>query len=318
MACLLRRAFHRAHLKELMSLFGIGRNPRRVASDNGVSRRSIRPAVGMCALMAAAFVHSIPAQAQATRVGLFALTDNNKLDYYSFKLRDRATRNRTLSVDRSKRIKGVPSGESLVGIDFRPANSQLYAISDGNVLYTIDLRTAVATRVSALTATLAGTNFGVDFNPVPDRLRVVSDAEQNLRINVDTGAVLSDTALAFAPTSANAGVNPNVTASAYTNSFAGATTTTLYGIDTNLNALVLQNPPNAGTLNTVGLLGFDVADVAGFDISSSNTLAFASLIPQGSSRANLYSIDLASGLSTFIGRFGSRGVVRDIALLPGQ
>ena len=37
---------------------------------------------------------------------------------------------------------------------------------------------------------------------------------------------------------ANATANPNVVGSAYTNNFAGATTTTLYGIDSNLDALV--------------------------------------------------------------------------------
>lgn len=302
-----------------MSMFGRIRNSRRAASKVETPARRMVAAVGMCALMAAAaIVPSMPARAQATRASLYALTDNNKLDFYEFKLRNRATRNRTLSVDRSRRITGLQSGESLVGIDFRPANGLLYGLSSASRLYTIDLRTAVATPVSALSVALSGTNFGIDFNPVPDRLRVDSDADQNLRINVDTGLVTNDTALAFATTSPSANINPTVTAVGYTNSVAGATTTTLYGIDVSLNALVIQNPPNAGTLNTVGSLGFDVADIAGFDISASNVFAFASLVPTGSSRASLYQIDLASGLASFIGRFGSRSLVLDIALVPGQ
>ena len=55
-----------------------------------------------------------------------------------------------------------------------------------------------------------------------------------------------------------AGCSPNVTASAYTNNFAGATTTTLYGIDTNLDILVTQGN-NTGTLGTIGPLGVNVS-----------------------------------------------------------
>jgi hypothetical protein len=54
--------------------------------------------------------------------------------------------------------------------------------------------------------------------------------------------------------------------SAYTNNFAGASVTTLYGIDSNLDILATQNPPNAGLLNTVGPLGFNASDLVGFDI----------------------------------------------------
>ncbi len=302
-----------------MSMFRRIRSSRRAASKVRTPARRMAPAVGMCALMAAAaIVPSMPARAQTTGVSFYALTDDNRLDFYSFKLRARKTKSRGLSVDRSRRITGLALGESLVGIDFRPANNVLYGLSTTNRLYTIDLTSAVATPVSTLSVPLSGTDFGFDFNPVPDRLRVVSDADQNLRINVDSGMVTNDTKLAFATTSPNTGVNPTVSALGYTNSFAGATATALYGIDTGLNALVLQNPPNAGTLNTVGPLGFDISEIAGFDISASNALAFASLVPVNSARSNLYSIDLTTGLASFLGRFASRSLVRDIALAPGQ
>ncbi|MEJ7701367.1 MAG: DUF4394 domain-containing protein [Pyrinomonadaceae bacterium] len=48
---------------------------------------------------------------------------------------------------------------------------------------------------------------------------------------------------------------PAVTATAYTNNFAGATTTTQYDIDTGSDRLLIQNPPNNGTLVDVGALG---------------------------------------------------------------
>ena len=49
-------------------------------------------------------------------------------------------------------------------------------------------------------------------------------------------------ALAYAAGDPNAGANPNVVGSAYTNNFAGATTTTLYGIDSDLDILVDPEP----------------------------------------------------------------------------
>ena len=101
---------------------------------------------------------------------------------------------------------------------------------------------------------LAGESFGVDFNPTVDRLRVVSDSGQNLRINVDTGLVTTDTDLNP--------LSPSVVASAYTNNFAGATTTQLFGIDAESNQLVQQVSPNDGTIVPIGTgLGFDVAEV---------------------------------------------------------
>lgn len=119
-------------------------------------------------------------------------------------------------------ITGLVSGETLIGIDRRPANGQLYGITNQGRIYILNPLTGVAVFQSQ-TTTPVGSSFGVDFNPVPDRLRVVSDADQNLRINVDTGATIVDGTL-------NPG-NPNVVAAAYTNNFAGATTTTLYVID---------------------------------------------------------------------------------------
>ena len=107
---------------------------------------------------------------------------------------------------------------------------------------------------------------------------MVSDTGQNLRLNPDTGAVAAvDTAL-------NPGA-PHVVGSAYTNNFAGATTTTLYAIDATTDQLFIQNPPNDGTLVPVGPLGVDTTDAVGFDISANDGVAFATLTVGGTTRA---------------------------------
>ena len=118
------------------------------------------------------------------------------------------------------------------------------------------------------TPTLSGTTFGFDFNPTVDRIRVVSDTGQNLRLNPDTGAVaVTDAVL-------NPGT-PHVVGSAYTNNFAGATTTTLYAIDSTTDQLLIQNPPNNGTLVLSVRWALDTSDAVGFDISANDNRAFA-------------------------------------------
>lgn len=209
----------------------------------------------------------------------------------------------------SSPITGLQGGENVVGIDFRPANGRLYALGSNSRLYTINTSTGAATFVSTLSVPLNGTSFGVDFNPVPDRLRLTSDTKQNLRINVDTGAVTVDGML-----NAPGGTPPDPTigASAYTNSFAGATTTTLYNIDFFRDRLTIQNPPNDGTQTAVGQLGVDTTGDVSLDIAPGNNTALASLTV-GSSSA-LYSVNLSTGSASSIGPIGGGVAIRGIAI----
>ncbi len=197
-------------------------------------------------------------------------------------------------------VTGLTGGETLVGIDIRPATGQLYGLTNQNRLYIINPRTGAAVIASTLSTPLNGTAFGIDFNPTVDRLRIVSDADQNLRVNVDTGATTVDGTIAYAANDASQGVNPSLSSAAYTNSFPGATATTLYAIDTALDKLVIQNPPNAGTLNTVGgLLGFDFNTLAGFDIQAGDNIAYA--LSEVGGVGGLYTINLTTGAATLVG-----------------
>ncbi|MGI8820752.1 MAG: DUF4394 domain-containing protein [Chthoniobacterales bacterium] len=226
-----------------------------------------------------------------------ALTSNNRLLTF-----DSAT---PQTITSTVTITGVPAGESLVGIDFRPATGGLFALSDASRIYSINEQTGLATAVGAGGAfTLVGTSFGFDFNPTVDRIRITTDSDQDLRVNPNDGTLAAtDGALAYAATDVNAGANPNVVASAYTNSFATAGATTLYDIDSNTDTLVIQNPPNSGTLNTVGSLGVDTGGLAGFDISGTTGVAYASLFVGGTT--NLYTINLLNGTATAIGAIAS-------------
>src|SRR5262249_17421238 len=161
----------------------------------------------------------------------------------------------------------------------------------------------------------------VDFNPVPDRLRVVSDADQNLRLNPNNAAVAGvDGTLSYAATDASANADPNIVGVAYTNNYAGATSTTLYFIDSGMDILGIQGSiggspvsPNTGQLSTVGKLNVDTTDLVGFDIAPVTNAAFASLTPQGADQSQLYTINLSTGAATPIGTIGGGQLIRDIA-----
>lgn len=211
-------------------------------------------------------------------------------------------------------ITGLLANEFVIAIDYRPATGQLYGFTRFNSVIIIDPATGAITRVGS--TNLAGNFYGMDFNPVPDRLRIVNDTDQNIRFNPNDGTFFVDGTLAYAPGDPNNGQNPNIAGAAYTNSFAGATSTTLYDIDFNLDILTTQNPPNAGTLNTVGPLGFNTSGLVGFDIAPENNAAYASLQPAAGGQSQLYSINLSTGLATFMGTIGGSQPLLGIAIVP--
>lgn len=267
--------------------------------------------------LAVAVALAMAVSAKAEALTIYAVTNSNALVTF-----DSATPG---TIGSSVAISGlVGLNEAIVGIDFRPATGQLYGLGSGSRLYLINPGTGAATQVGLDAAfSLNGSSFGFDFNPVPDRIRVTSDADQNLRLNPNDGTLtMADGTLAYAGGDANVGVNPNIVGSAYTNSFAPSPRTpppgtTLYGIDSTLDILVIQNPPNDGVLNTVGALGIDTSDMVGFDIFSTDpatNLAFASLTSDGIS--SLYSINLGTGAASGIGGIGNDLLIRDIAVAP--
>lgn len=216
-------------------------------------------------------------------------------------------------------VTGLAGDTKLVGIDWRVQDKQVYGVGDAGGVYTLDTRTAAATKVSQLTVALSGTHFGVDFNPAADRLRIISDTGQNLRHNpVSGGATLTDGTLAYTPGTPATGL----TAAAYTNNDLTATTgTTLFDIDTTRNQVAQQVPANDGTLVLAGPLGVDATAWAGFDIATTQrdgvavgNLGYAVLYPEGESLSSLYRIDLLSGAATRVGGF--RTDVADLAVVP--
>ena len=191
----------------------------------------------------------------------------------------------------TKPITGLQPGESVLGLDMRPATGQLYALGSTSRVYAINMSNGAATAMNAtpFTPALSGTNFGFDFNPTVDRIRVVSNTGQNLRLDPNTGLV------AAIDGNINPGT-PAISGSAYTNNFGGATTTTLYALDATTDRLYMQNPPNAGTLVDVGPLGINITADNGFDIGGTSNTAYALVTIATFSK--VVSINLATGAVT--------------------
>ncbi len=209
---------------------------------------------------------------------------------------------------------------SLVGIDFRVQDGQLYGVGNAGGIYIIDTSTAAPTLVSQLSVPLDvnATFFGVDFNPAANRLRIISDQGQNLAHNIDDGATAGTTlvngmlndpppAVQVPPTIAK-----GVTGAAYTNNDlppgGASTATTLFDIDTVRDQVSIQAPPGAGTLSPTGKLGVDTDVAVGFDIYTQlqkgvaiSNAGFASLVVGGVT--GFYSVNLLTGKATRIGKF---------------
>ena len=226
----------------------------------------------------------------------------------------------------SNPITGIAAGQSVVGIDYRPATGQLYGIgynssSSQAQLYVINPTSGVAVSVSATPVTLSlGTGqIGFDFNPTVDRIRIVGSNNANYRLNPVTGAIAAtDLNIAYAAADPNFGTDAAVGTVAYTNSYIGATSTTLFDIDDSLGILTSQNPPNNGTLNTIGSLGLSInlADLSTdmdiyFNPDTYTNVAYFVANTSGSSIDKLYTINLTTGLASLVGNTGI--ALQDIA-----
>jgi hypothetical protein len=236
------------------------------------------------------------------------LTDTGALVCFNERAPRRA---RTLGV-----VNGLSGGDTaLVGIDFRVQDGLLYGVGNAGGVYTIDTTNGYATPVNRLSVALSGVSFGVDFNPAADRLRIVSDTGQNLRHNVNAGGVtLADATLNYTAGAAALGVN----GAAYTNNDLDALTgTTLFDLDTTLDQIALQSPPNNGSLAVTGKLGVDAIGMSGFDIYSAvdgtvtqSNRAFAVI------NGDFYKVSVLTGKATKVGEF--KQTIVDIAVPLNQ
>ena len=274
------------------------------------------------AVAAAAF---IAAQSATTARGeiLFGVTDAGTGANGSLVSFDSATPGTVTTIGA---LSGVVTGQFIRGVEFRPSNGMLYALSAGNTtatataaqLYTVNLTSGALTPVgSGLTLTgNASSRVSLDVNPVVDALRVVTGTAQNYRVNLNTGALIAqDTSITPADLIADI---------AYSNNVVGATSTTLYAYDYSTDFLGTigsvngtPNSPNGGVYTDLGSVGL-VSEIGaiGFDISGATGTGYVSLDDDASADANteFYTANLSTGALTLVGN--SPLALLDLAVRP--
>jgi hypothetical protein len=233
-------------------------------------------------------------------------------------------------------LQGLRAGEKILGIDFRVAKGELYALGASGQLYRIDTAKAVATAVGTGAALPGeGMEWAVDFNPTVDRLRVANDAGYNLRLHPETGAVVDgdpntpgvqfDGRLAYDSSDPNAGKPARVVAAGYSYNKTNDKITTNYALDGALGTLVHQGTkegvtpmvsPNTGRLYTVGSLGIGPFAHATFDIADVSPTAYAGTRVAGGTVTRWHQVDLASGKARYIGTVGGGEALVGAAIEP--
>ncbi len=281
--------------------------------------------------LAAALLAS-PAKAES----IYVLTNDNKVGSVQISSR--------MTVLNAVAITGIAAGETLVAIDVRPQNQQIYglgvnATANTATLYHIAPETGFAAVVSSVAGTIAFTTDGatpvdfpdpatvpwdIDINPAADRIRVVAGS-LSFRLNPNTGAAVDGDNGGGVTTGTNPdgpinGGTTTVDGAAYTNNQPNnANITTLYTLDPTSNSLFIQNPPNGGT-QTIGqtvTLGGSTLDfvVKGFDIAPAVNAASSNTgVSSGSGLAlltvggatSLYRINLVNAQATLIGDLDAR------------
>jgi hypothetical protein len=240
-------------------------------------------------------------------------------------------------------LTGLPASQKVVGMDFRPSNGLLYGLGYDTAavaptanaqLYTLSTNTGAATAVGPAVRLELGrrtARIGFDFNPVADLIRVVSTTRANYRLNPNTGAIAgTDTNLSYA---SGTPAVPGIGAVAYTNSYPGATSTTLYAFDELNNGLfAVVNPPNGGVLTAPvtamfqvpsGTYGIGSPQAVDFDIyanASTNTNEGFLTEVTATGSSNFYRLNLTTGLATLVGNTVPSAipfVIRDLALTIG-
>lgn len=201
------------------------------------------------------------------------------------------------AVERTIAIQGV-GDDMVVGIDYRPSNRQLYAVTSNQKVYQLDPVTGEASVLSeeSFADDMPSEGYGWDFNPAVDRIRWVTAEAVNRRVHPESGSlVAADSQLAYAINDSGFGLDPVVTAVGYDDE------ANLFAIDAARDQFVSVSPANDGVLHSIGALGVIITGDAGLDVSSGTGAVFAAMQVVGEPGASLFQIQRSTGAAFRLG-----------------
>jgi len=194
---------------------------------------------------------------------------------------------------------GLTSGDGFIdGIDFDPATSVLYGFaSNSGRLYTINKTSGAVSGVGTSSTTL-NRFIGMTFE-APDTIRIVHRSGAQFRLSSLSGSlVATDTTVA----------EDGFGTVAY-----DAATSTTYGMDDSTGNLYRlgslggsPNLPSSGLVELVGASSIFTSRTYNMDISAATGVAYVTDGQGGGGgSANLYTINLSTGVGTFVGPLAS-------------
>lgn len=209
------------------------------------------------------------------------------------------------TIESEAAVSGLDSGDSLIQIDYRPANKAMYGLTAKNFVVSVNPDSGAVSKLASTAftpPTTLVTPVVMDINPVGDYLRIIDYAgsstgrTNNFRVAFDGVTVTPDytaatPALYYNDNDTNSGEVPQLASIAHSNNVSGATASTLYGLDITTQSLVTI--ATSGQLKTVANCGHSfIAGNAGFDIVPDSDQAFAA-IGSASENAVFYKVNLS-------------------------
>lgn len=247
-----------------------------------IRRRSAR------ALLVAGLLLGAPASAQAAEQ-FAALTSDGQIVLFRSDSPGK--------IQGAELVTGLQPAETLLGLDVQPNTGRLYALGSSNRIYLVNPVTGAATAISStpFSPPLNGTTFTFGIDATTNEARVVSNTGQDLRISVANGQVTGvDSPYTYAADDPGTGTTPLLAALAYTVPPPGsAGSPSFYAIDAERDVLT-TSATLAATVRTIGPLGVEIVEPAGFDITPDGT-AYAALRRGAEENPQLYTVDLSTG-----------------------
>lgn len=244
--------------------------------------------------------------------------------------------NKPGTINNNVKVNGLTSGKGIAAMAYG-TDGKLYCITSDNFVCTLNPDTGAASVIGSAPFTngLANnsnasqtlTNPSLSFDPVAKQLRVIT-SEDNLRVGIDGTLVTNPigTKLAYDKNDSNNGKSPVLAGIAYSNPLSGASSTTLYVLDSTTGNLARVGDADAttpvvadgGDLHTIGSAGVSFSSFGGLAIEPANGNAYAALQPSGTG-ATLYTVDLKSGAATSVGTISDGNqTISALVIPPGQ